>query len=263
MSSRQVGIESKESIVDGLRIHYVQNFSGRADEEASVTVFLHGWGANSESFREVLSYCADAIAIDLPGFGGSEQPKTAWSLNEYALFLKHFLEKLGIQKIILIGHSFGGSIAVRYAARYERAERLILIGSAGIRHKNTVRKAVLLGFAKSLGWLLKLPVVGIFRQRIRKQLYAWIGSEDYLESGAMQTIYQQIISEDVRDDVQKIKIPVVLIWGNSDKSTPIDDAYVFQKLFPQSRLEIVAQAGHYVFLDAPESFKDVFLKALV
>jgi pimeloyl-ACP methyl ester carboxylesterase len=263
VSEESKTIEIKRAIVNGLNIRYIRNFLGRVPEDKPVLVFLHGWGASGESFREVLSYCGEAIALDLPGFGGSEQPKGAWSLDEYVIFLRCFLEKMGIKNIILVGHSFGGSIAIRYAAEQKGIKRLILIGSAGIRQKNALRKMLWFGVAKSFGWVLKLPFVSMFRQRIRKQLYDRIGGEDYFESGTMRVIYQKIIHQDIQKDASILEIPVTLIWGENDIGTPLEDARRFQLLFQNSHLEVILQAGHYAFLDQPSRFREVFLTALL
>src|SRR3989344_5911983 len=139
-------LEKKTLIVDNLSIRYYQSadLAGRG-----ALVFLHGWGAQALCFSNTLEKCQNVIALDLPGFGESQLPEAAWSIGEYVGFLKHFFEKLRIEHPILVGHSFGGNIAIKYCARYGDAKKLILIGSAGIRRK-TLKKCLYFVLAKTL-----------------------------------------------------------------------------------------------------------------
>ena len=251
-------LQSRNIIVDGLDVRYYQN-----ERQGPALIFLHGWGSEALSFRRVLENHPGAIALDLPGFGRSQTPHgAAWSLDDYVTFLGVFLDRIGSGPFTLVGHSFGGSIAIRYAARHTGVERLVLIGSAGIRHKDTLRKTLWLVLARLFGWILRLPGVSVFRRRIRKRLYDRIGGEDYFEAGVLRETYSRIVGQDVQDDARQVKVPVTLIWGENDTSTPLEDAYRFHTLFRRSRLEVIPQAGHYVFLDAPQPFQEAFTRAL-
>ncbi|MDO8565565.1 MAG: alpha/beta hydrolase [Candidatus Moranbacteria bacterium] len=251
-------LEKKTIIVDNLSIRYYQS----ADFWGSgVLVFLHGWGSQAMHFSKTLEKCHNVVALDLPGFGESEMPGTAWAIRDYAGFLRHFLEKLHIERPILTGHSFGGNIAIKYCAEYGDVEKLILIGSAGIRRK-TLKKLLYFILAKVLKVIAYLPGLTQLRERVRKSFYTAIGSEDYIQSGALMETYRKNIGEDLRKDMKKIKVPTTIIWGENDAMVPVADGKLTQEHIKGSQMFVIPGAGHYVFLDKEKEFEEIFLKAL-
>ncbi|MEK9151475.1 MAG: alpha/beta hydrolase [Patescibacteria group bacterium] len=252
-------LEKKTTIVDNLSICYYQSadFGG-----SGVLVFLHGWGAQALSFSKTLEKCRNVIALDLPGFGESQIPKAAWSIGDYAFFLQHFFEKLHIQRPIVVGHSFGGNIAIKYCAQHDDVQNLILIGSAGIR-RTTLKKFLYRVIAKMLKVLSVIPGLSRIRESVRKSFYIAIGSEDYIQAGALTEIYRKNIGEDLRGDMEKIEIPTTLIWGENDDMVPLADGRLTQAHIQGSRLFVIPGAGHYVFLDKEAEFNEIFLKAIV
>lgn len=250
-------LEKKTVIVDNLSVccYRSADFVG-----SGVLVFLHGWGSQAAHFSKTLEKCHNVVAFDLPGFGGSQMPGTAWSIGDYARFLRHFLEKLHIDHPVLVGHSFGGNIAIKYCAEYGDAEKLILIGSAGIRRK-TLKKLLYFILAKILKVVSFLPGFSRMREGIRKSFYTAIGSEDYIQAGALTDIYRKNIGEDLQKDMEKIKIPTTLIWGENDDAMPLSDGKLTQKRIKGSQMFVIPGAGHYVFLDKEKEFEEIFLKA--
>ncbi|NTU66739.1 MAG: alpha/beta hydrolase [Candidatus Moranbacteria bacterium] len=248
-------MNKKNIIIDGLNVRYylTDNF----DPEKAV-VFLHGWGSEAMHFGGMLQKIESAAALDLPGFGGSEKPKGDWFLEDYVEFVRKFIEQLGIKKPVIAGHSFGGSIAIRYASEHKDAvDRMILIGSAGIRRKSA-RKIIFLMLSKTVGLIFRIPGLGKLRNAARKRFYKAIDSEDYIQSGELSEIYKRIVSEDISKSFPNVTVPTLLIWGEDDKETPISDAREMSRSIPGSELEIIKGAGHYVFLDKPEEFERIF-----
>ena len=85
-------------------------------------IYLHGWGQNIEMMEPIAKPFMNEyniLILDLPGFGKSNEPKDIWSLEDYATMLHSLIDKLKIKKIILIGHSFGGKIALIYASIFK------------------------------------------------------------------------------------------------------------------------------------------------
>lgn len=251
-------LQTKNSIVQGLDIKYYQT----ADfDKNDAVVFLHGWGSEASHFQKMLDRCKSAVAVDLPGFGKSEVPSVAWSLDDYANFVKEFLEKLEIKNPIIVGHSFGGSIGIKYCAGGNDAKKLILIGSAGIRRK-TIKKYGLLVVAKVFGLVLSLPGIRVVRGSLRRRFYKLIGAEDYVQAGPLAETFGKIIGEDLRDDMRKIAVPTVLIWGADDKDTPLEDGKLMEQLIRNAQLYVIPDAGHYVFLDNEQKFSEIFLEQI-
>ena len=102
--------------IKDLNINYIQYGEGKD------IILLHGWGQNIEMMKPLGDYFCDRFRItilDLPGFGESDEPKNTWTIDDYELMLEDFIKELKIKKPIVIGHSFGGRVAVKYAANYD------------------------------------------------------------------------------------------------------------------------------------------------
>lgn len=248
-------LQKKNVIIYDLNIQY---FQSENINKNNTLLFLHGWGSCAMHFVKTLEKCENFVAVDLPGFGNSEAPKTVWSLAEYAVFVEEFLKKLNFENPILAGHSFGGSVGIKYCARKSKCQKLILIGSAGIRKRNT-EKTVFFIIAKIFGVLFSLPVLKALKDNARKSYYKMIDSEDYINAGILTETYKKVISEDLTPDLREIKTPTVLIWGENDKDTPLKDGELMQQLIENSKLFIIPDAKHYVFLDNEKDFDEIFL----
>lgn len=251
-------MQKKNIIVRNLNIQYYQSES---IDKNNALVFLHGWGSHALHFRHTLEKCENVVAVDLPGFGGSQASQAPWSLSDYTDFIQEFLKKTDIKNPILAGHSLGGSIGIKYCVKYNDVRKLILIGSAGIR-KKTAKKYFYLVFAKIFGIIFSLPGIKTYKERIRQGFYKAIDSEDYINAGALSGTYQKIISEDIREDIKAVNVPTVIIWGEDDKETPLEDGKLMKELIRGSKLYIIPEAGHYTYLDDEKAFEEIFLSSL-
>lgn len=245
----------KELILDNLKINYYQ--SEGFNENA--LVFLHGWQSQALHLKNIFSNSNNFIAIDLPGFGISEIPKEIWSLKSYAGFLKDFLIKLNIKNPILVGHSFGGSIIIKYCAHGGVVKKIILIAAAGIR-KRRITILIYKIIAKIFKAVFSLPILNLIKERARKNFYKIIDSEDYLNAGPLEESYKKIISEDLSEDLKKINTEAILIWGENDRDTPLKNGRLMSGLLKNSKLFIIKNAGHFPFLDQKEEFNKIFQK---
>ncbi len=248
----------KNIIVENLNINYYQ--SNDADRNKTV-VFLHGWASEALIFRNLLNKCSNFITVDFPGFGKSDFPQKAWGVSDYSDFLGKFLNNLNIKNPILIGHSFGGRIIIKYCAQGGTAKKIIIIGGAGIRNKSLKLFFYNAG-AKAFKFLFSLPGLNVFYKGIRGKFYKAIKSEDYVNSGKLKETFKKIISEDLSEDIRKIRSNTVLIWGEKDAETPLIDGIKMNKLITNSKLCVIKDSGHYVFLDNPNEFNKIFLKEL-
>lgn len=236
-------------VVDSLLAHYTVTGKGR------VVLVLHGWGDSGAGLQRLsaeLAKTCRVIALDLPGFGGTEAPKTAWGLSDYAQFAQHFLQKIdAVSAFAIIGHSNGGAIAIRGLAKgWLSAERLILLGSAGIRDEYKGRVKALRVFTK-IGKALTAPLPKSAKQRLRRKVYGTIGS-DMLVAEHLQETFKKIVTDDVREDAASLSLPTLLIYGENDDQTPPWMGEAFHQLMQNSTLEILPGAGHFVHHDRPE-----------
>ena len=121
--------------IDGRTVQYIDEGSG------DVVLLLHGWNAPAETYRliiDLLSKRYRVIAPNAPGCGGSDEPPTAWTVDDFVDFTVAFASKLGIEKAVLMGHSFGGRTIIKLMNRKPRpfeVSKIVLLDAAGIKPK--------------------------------------------------------------------------------------------------------------------------------
>ncbi len=218
-------------------------------------LFLHGWGSNFSTFdglTDILKSKYRVIRVDLPGFGKTEAPEKDWDLSSYAKFVREFIKKIEIKPKAIIGHSFGGRVAVKGVSEgIFNCSKLVLISSAGIEERGIFLKVVMKGLAKIMKCILYIPPFVFWRKKIRKKIYKMIGS-DYDDAGEMKGMFARIISEDLSPVAKNINFPVLLIWGEEDRQTPLKQGEKFSRLIKNSRLEVIKNAGHFIHREKPQ-----------
>lgn len=223
-------------IVDGININYIQYGEGKD------ILLLHGWGQNIEMMKMLGDNFSDRFRItilDLPGFGGSDEPKTAWTISDYSLMLEKFVNMVGIKKPIVMGHSFGGRLAIRYCSNHS-IEKVVLFGSPCIR-----RQDELPFYVKCLKALKKIPGLNEIGEYMKK----YIGSRDYkAASPVMRQTLVNVVNEDLSNYARNIEEATLLIWGESDEEAPVEEARVLEGIMPDAAL-IVLPGTHYAYLE--------------
>jgi pimeloyl-ACP methyl ester carboxylesterase len=222
--------------------------------DGKLVVLLHGWGDSSKgsaALQTALSKKYQMLAIDLPGFGGTQAPAGEWGLDDYAGFVAAVLVKLSLKPYAIIGHSNGGAIAIRGLALGSlSAQKLVLLASAGVRNQYNGRKKVLQLAAKT-GKALTKPLPQRVQNKLRAKAYQTIGS-DMLVAEHMQQTFKKIVTDDVQADAKHIDIPTLLVYGYDDTATPVHYGELLQAAIGHSELHVVPAAGHFVHLDQPQ-----------
>lgn len=235
-------------VVNGLMTNYTQNGNGK------LIVLLHGWGDSSLTFTELIRHLHGKftiLALDLPGFGGTEPPPKAWGLSDYAEFVGAWLKKINAGHVYaLIGHSFGGSIAIVGVSEEQiKADKVVLIASGGIRKKNFVKKKTLQITAKTL----KLPLLMLSQRkadRLKAGLYKKVGS-DLLLIPHMRQTFVKMVREDVQLAALSIKQPTLIIYGERDTDTPVEYGRLLNQAIRNSRLVLIPGMGHFLHQEQP------------
>lgn len=246
-------------IVDALLTHYEQAGTGKT------VVLLHGWGDSSEGLKGLRMHLAknyQVIALDLPGFGISQVPPTAWGLSEYGQFVESFLKKIGVKDVwAVIGHSNGGAIAIRAVGRgWLNPDRVVLLAAAGIRGEYKGRNRVYRMVAKS-GKIASKPLPKAVQIGLRKKLYTTIGS-DMLVAEHLQETFKRIVNDDVRADAPKVLVPTLLIYGEADTQVPVSYGELYHELIPDSTLEVLPSVGHFVHVERPQVVQNAITRFL-
>lgn len=238
--------------VQNLKTYYEISGKGK------VIVLLHGWGGNHDSFYPIfqeLKNDYEVVSLDFPGFGESELANSVWGINEYTEHLRSFLENMKIEKVNLVGHSFGGTIAASFSILYpELVENLVLVSAKLLKPKRELKK-VLYQIGAKTGKLATTFLNKETQNILRKKLYDYIGEYDYFEAeGILQKNFVQVINTDLKEDLKKIKSRTLIVWGEKDDVTPISDARIIKQEIRNSELIIFPNSAHFSYLDEVEKF---------
>jgi pimeloyl-ACP methyl ester carboxylesterase len=230
-------------------------------------LLLHGWGATKELMAPVAERLTGyrTIIPDLPGFGSTAMPPHAWGVAEYADWVIALLDRLGIARAHVVGHSNGGRIAIALAAAHPgRVDRLVLTDSAGIRPSHGARYQVrirtfkLLRAASRWRWLPSRARDAAQRRAAQR------GSADYrAASGTLRASMVRLVNADMRPWLARLTTSTLLIWGDHDRETPLADARTMERLIADAGLVVFEGAGHFAYAEQPDRFcriVDVFLR---
>lgn len=243
---------------------YDVNTSFIVEGSGNDVVLLHGWGQNKEMMGNIFEHLKDRFrvwALDFPGFGESGEPPVAWGVEDYELFLEEFIRVNDIVDPILIGHSFGCRVAIRYAAKNQnKVKKMCLTGAAGIRPKHGLDWQIRTKAYKAGKWLLK--VTGQTEKLEEMQKNA--GSEDYRNAqGIMKPTFVKVVNDDVSPILKDVKCSVLLVWGEYDTAAPLWMGQQMEKEMPDAGLAIFENDDHWAYWHQPARFNavlDVFLK---
>ncbi len=214
---------------------------------------LHGWAVdprNEQKWDDVRNELRrrgiESVFLPIPGL--STPLERAWSLPEYCTWLKQTLPLQGA--VILVGHSFGGQLATRFASLYpDKVARLVLIDSSGLRDQRILTRCKRLLFQK-LASIGKAVTSAPFA---RQFLYLLAREKDYYSAPpVMRQTMAQILADDVRADLAHVEAPTLIIWGQNDAVTPVGNAAIFGRI-SGSTVRIIAQARHSPQFTHPES----------
>lgn len=228
--------------------------------EGSPVILMHGWGCTHQTVKSIADVCRKSHTVynvDFPGFGNSTEPsadQAAWGVEEYTQVIEAMAKAEGIVNPILIGHSFGGRVAIVFASRNE-VEKVVLVDAAGVKPRRKPGYYIKVYSFKTAKWWYNL-IYGKERARQRiDKLRNRRGSSDYANSSpTMKAILSKVVNEDLCHLMPRIKAPTLLIWGREDTATPLSDAQIMEKLIPDAGLVAFEGCGHYSFLDNRPGF---------
>lgn len=240
---------------DGIKIYYEIKGTG------TPIILLHGWGTSLDTFMHItdeLMTSHKIYLIDLPSFGHSKEPSLPLSIPELAEILESFINDLKIVNPIILGHSYGGRVAIEYSSKSDNIKSLILVDSAGIKHNSIIKKI------KVLTYKLKKTYYRLTKQIMKYQeLTKMSGSIDYkMASPIQKQMLIKAVNYDQTKRLKKIKCETLIIFGKEDKITPLKDAYIFKRKIKRSGLVIIPKAGHFPYLENSYYFLKVITSYL-
>lgn len=244
--------------INNININYVDKGSG------DLVVLLHGWGSNIKLFAnliDLLSAKYRVLAMDMPGFGESEEPPSAWCVDDYASFVIDFIKDYAPEKVVLLGHSFGGRVIIKLNSRKDlpfEIAKVILVDSAGILPPKTNKKSWRTRKYKIGKAILSTKIAQKIAPDALENFRKKMGSADYAAaSPLMRQVLVKTVNEDLEPLLPNIKCPTLLVWGVNDTATPLSDGEKMEKLIPDAGLVKLENAGHYSFLEQQYTFNRV------
>jgi pimeloyl-ACP methyl ester carboxylesterase len=248
--------------------------------QGPVVLLLHGLGCDHTTWEPVIDSLArryTVIAPDLLGHGLSAKPRADYSVGGYANGMRDLLTLLGIDSATVVGHSFGGGVAMQFAYQYpERTERLVLVGSGGLGPDVTpaIRAITTPGFHHVMGVLSAPGLRHVTTATMR--LLARTGVTQLRDLDEVADIYDSFKDPHTRAAIRHVvravvdwkgqivtmadraylteAMPMCVVWGADDLVIPVSHASNASALAPTARIEIVPNAGHFPHRDHPERF---------
>lgn len=215
-------------LIDDISINYAVSGQG------TPLLFLHGWGLNCHEFDKVANQINEdfkVYQIDLPGFGETKLNKDL-TVSEYADIINKFCLRLAIINPIVIGHSFGGRVAISYASRYD-ISKLVLVCTPGVPQRFSLSKYIKIKIYK----LLK-----------KMNISLKMGSADYKNSSdILRKVLVKALNTDLTEDIKSIKCETLLIYGKNDKAVPLYIGHKINNLIKKSEIVEVNACGHFPY----------------
>lgn len=247
-------------VVDGYNICY--KTTGTGDK---TVVILQGWGTDLGVYDSVAGVIDGSryrvIQFDFPGFGGSDEPKEPWGVDGFADFFCRFMEVMQVKQATLIGHSYGGRVIIKLAARESipfEITNIILIDSAGVLPVRTTAQKWKIRKYKILKKFLNMKLIYAMFPEVIDDWRSRQGSADYRNATPMMRhCMVKAVNEDLTELLPKIRQEVLLIWGDQDTATPIRDAHIMEEKIPNCGLAVIPGTGHFSFLEKPAQFRGI------
>jgi pimeloyl-ACP methyl ester carboxylesterase len=257
--------------VDGLKICYLE--AGPPADEAETIVFVHGWSGNLQNWWDQFEHFQrryHVVVFDAPGHGKSERGEHLdYSMELYLATLHNLLDTLGLERVIVVGNSAGGSAAAKFAiAHPERVSKLVLSNSTGTRYTGSLGAVLPLLTARWLQMAKMTTAVhypgqdpkSVARQEFVGSFAGTVEEAPYLEALAalLPYCYERIPSE----ALAQIEAPTLIVWGDDDPIVPVKAMRTFEKAIEHDQSYVIHLGGHTPMMNSPDEFNcavDAFL----
>lgn len=201
---------------------------------------------------------------DLPGFGNNTLEKEELFFDDYVDFVKDFIKKRKLTRVILLGHSFGGRVAITFTAVYPQyVTCLVLTGASGVpRPLPSLKKKAVHVATKIIKPLFTIPPLSLFYAFFRKLVYYSIGEMDYYKANKLSKTFKNVYQVSIVGDLEKIVVPTLIVWGEKDTFTPLADGKLMHERIKKSKLVVVKNASHKLPYENPKEFTKIVINFL-
>ncbi len=225
--------------------------------EGDISVLLlHGWGASFDTYKGIASALSDRCklyAVNFPGCGNSQTMLEPWDVDDYCDFVLEFVKEMELDNPIMMGHSHGGRVTMKLVADGKlNPSKIVLLDAAGLIPKKSFKQKMRARNFKIIKKVLTFPLWKKYTERLLNKARAHYGSADYNAAPeVLRKTLVKLVNIDIRDILPNIKCPSLLIWGENDTATPLEDAKTIEKLIPDAGLCVIKGTGHFSFCEKP------------
>jgi len=238
----------------GLMYYEVYDSCNNKDK---VVLLLHGWGMSGETFRNVINSLKEnnkVVCVDMLGFGRSDEPISSIKLIDYVNSVKSLADYLKIKRPIIIGHSFGGRVAIYYGALYEY-EKIFLVNTPAFKNKSIKY------YLKVYKYKIKKNVLKLFNKEKYYDFIHSSGSLDYkMCSCVMKGTFKNIVRKDLKDELKRLKGNVVIISSVGDTEVRYKDNVKMYKLIDNSEMYVFYASNHFCYIEEYDKFINIVNK---
>jgi len=269
--------------INGLKLSYLIHGTGFP------VIFIHGYGAKKEIWRtqvEDISKEFQTITFDLRGTGESDRPNIPYTMNMLAEDVKGLMNFIGVEKVHLIGRSFGGMIAQHFVLKYpEKVEKLILIATnfgrtetdwveiakkGRLEEIETIKHDPLKAFKQKSRWVFHVKFRKEMEANPSKKFFNIFSMEDLIRESTINPSRSQDIINQAEamkthytlERLHEIKNKTLLIAASHDRQTPVTVMTEMRKRIPNSELKVINEAGHFMTLSRASEVNEIILNFL-
>ncbi len=263
--------------INNLSIHYQREGVGNGDP----VLLIHGFGGWTKDWAATLPVLAqnhEVFALDLPGWGLSDKPaEFDYSIEGQANFVLAFMDHFNLNQVKLVGNSMGGGISIFLSTEYpKRVEKLVLIDSVGYRHFPTQKLVKRLTRFSMMEKVIHafLPDFARFRYQTRwlfgdadkvslaDYQYHYLPLQTPGTAAALVTMTKTLYLDSIRNRIELIQQPTLILWGENDPFMPVEHAPLFHAAIKNSEMTIFSDAGHVPQAEVPDQINPLLLEFL-
>lgn len=228
--------------------------------QGPVLLLLHGLFGALSNFQDVIDHFSDKMTVSipiLPLFGLPLEDTTVLGLKDY---ITRFIEYKGYQNFIMLGNSLGGHITLLYAIEEENKNNIkaiVLTGSSGL-FENSLgdsypRKGDYEFVKEKTEYTFYNPKTAT--KELVDEVYEIVNNREKVLR--IVSLAKSALRHNMREDLDKLNMPVLLVWGKNDNITPAFVGEEFKKHVPHAELHIIDQCGHAAMMECPEEFNTI------
>jgi len=222
----------------------------------STLLFIHGAGGSHKVWEYQMKFFSDLVTIDLPGHGVGVGKRT---IDEYVESVKKFCDERGLKNIVMVGHSMGGAIVQKFALDHPESLKAIVLVCTGAKLRVTplIFEAIKKNYAQAIELITKLAFSNKATSETKEK------AAEEMRNISPEVTYGDFEACDkfnIMDRLKEIKVPTLIICGLEDQLTPVKYSEYLKNNIPNSKLEVIVDAGHMVMQEKPKEFNEILEK---